>query len=167
MSSLMAPLYYSLLFMCAKKYTGYRWGWVNFAGISWLINTWSYILNIVWQKWENYDGVPSFWWVNSQRTKSNLIFLVIGQTSIIESHIYIRTYTLSCLFHGLQNVSEKCGLHDQKKKKKHLRFWWRTVLFNYSLFMDRTIKYILGVWYMGYNCVQQTNRSLIWFHWKQ
>lgn len=78
----------------------------------------SLILSTNWQKWENYDGVPSFWWVNSQRTKSNLIFLVIGQTSIIESHIYIRTYTLSCLFHGLQNVSEKCGLHDQKKKKK-------------------------------------------------
>lgn len=75
------------------------------------------ILSTNWQKWENYDGVPSFWWVNSQRIKSNLIFLVTRQTSIIQSHIYIHTYMLSCLLHSLQNVSENCGLHDKKKKK--------------------------------------------------
>lgn len=131
MSSLMAPLYYSLLFMCAKKYTGYRWGWVNIAGISWFFYTWSYVLNIVNELaevgelgWHTSILAVNGRWVNSWRIKSNLICLVIGQTTIIQFihntqyiiqiRIYKCTHTLPCLFHSLQNVINKCGLRDKK-----------------------------------------------------
>lgn len=155
MSSLMAPLYYSLLFTWAKKYTGYRWGWVNIDGISWFfLNTqFFFTLNIVsevaevgGQGWHAFTLALSRRWVNSWRTKSRLI----SQTCIIQSHIHKSTCThiLPHLFNSQQNLIQKCGLNGNNW---HLAMRWRPLFVNYSCFMW-SINHILWGWYVGCNC---------------